>query len=191
MKLSWYYTSVILYQMQSQLQIFHKMSIKYLLFKIIRFKFFVMHTLKWHMICGYSWLFYPAKNNILGWFSFVFYYSVTCLTGNISVYKLVTICSFCGSRSQVVHKKTLHKTQVFFYINCKVNFKFYTMLYFTSISTPDLKIQLHASCKSCFPKSFMSFLYLMYYVYSYFAKANDDGNDDNIQYTIYCPCTFA
>ena len=47
-----------------------------------------------------SSFFCPAKSNILWQFFFVFYCSVTWLTGCISVYKLVTLCSFCGSRSQ-------------------------------------------------------------------------------------------
>ena len=82
----------------------HKMSIKLqqLLFKIYyRFKFFVMQVLKWYMICGYSPFFCPAKIDVLCWFSFVLYCSVTCLTGHISVYKLVTFRSFCGRRSHI------------------------------------------------------------------------------------------
>ena len=65
-----------------------------------RFIFFIIQAWKWHMICGYSSLFCLAKINILCWFSFVFYCSVTGLTGYISVYKLATLRSFCGSRSQ-------------------------------------------------------------------------------------------
>ena len=66
-----------------------------------RFKFFIIQSLKWHIICGYSSLFCPAKINILCWFSFDFYCSVTCITGYISVYKLTTLRSFCGSRSHI------------------------------------------------------------------------------------------
>ena len=56
------------------------------------------------MTCGYSSLFCPTKINILCWFSFVFYFSVICLTGYISVYKLATLRSFCGSRSHLFSK---------------------------------------------------------------------------------------
>ena len=66
-----------------------------------RFKLFIMQVLKWYMICGYSSLFCPAKIDILWWFSFVFYCSVSCLTGYISVYKLATLRSFCDSRSHI------------------------------------------------------------------------------------------
>ena len=66
-----------------------------------RFKFFIMQALKWYMICAYCSLFCSAKIIILCWFSFVFYYFVTCLTDYISVCKLVTLHSFCGSRSHV------------------------------------------------------------------------------------------
>ena len=64
-----------------------------------RFKFFIMQALKWYMVCGYSSLFYPVQIIILCWFTFVFYCFVTCLTGYISVCKLATLRSFCGSRS--------------------------------------------------------------------------------------------
>ena len=67
-----------------------------------RFKFFIMHALKWYMICGYSSLFCSAKINILCWFSFVFFCSVTHKTGYISVYKLATLPSFSDSRSQTI-----------------------------------------------------------------------------------------
>ena len=64
-----------------------------------RFKVFKMQALKWYMICGYGSLFCQGKIYILCWFSFVFYCSVTCLTG--SVCKLATLCSFCDSRSHI------------------------------------------------------------------------------------------
>ena len=81
-----------------------------------RFKFFIMQALKWYMICGYSSLFFPAKINILCWFFFVFYCFVTCWTGYISVCKLATLRSFCGSRSHMWMKNKLcyyvNKTEI-------------------------------------------------------------------------------
>ena len=71
-----------------------------------RFIFFIMQALKWYMICEYCSLFCPAKINILCWFSFVFYCSVTHSTGYISVYKLATLHSFCGSRSHMCSDMT-------------------------------------------------------------------------------------
>ena len=50
---------------------------------------------------GYCSLFCPAKVNILCGFSFVFYCSVTCLTGYIAVCNLATLRSFCGSGSHL------------------------------------------------------------------------------------------
>ena len=71
------------------------------------------------MICGYSSFFWSAKINLLWWFSFVFYCSVTYLTGYISVHKLATLRSFCGSRSHMgrgcwVRKNDLCKVQLFY-----------------------------------------------------------------------------
>ena len=67
--------------------------------------------LKWYMTCGYCSLFCPVKINILCLFSFVFYCSVTCLKGYISVYKLATLAHFVVAghiyRQQGMLKQTL------------------------------------------------------------------------------------
>ena len=53
------------------------------------------------MTCRYSSLFCPTKINILCLFSFVFCCSLTFLKAYISLYKLPTLRSFCGSRSHL------------------------------------------------------------------------------------------
>ena len=58
----------------------HKVA-NFALWNYCRFKFFTMQALKWYMICECSFLFCPAKINILCWFSFVFCCFVTFLTG--------------------------------------------------------------------------------------------------------------
>ena len=85
---------------------YHKMSLKYsntCFLKLLQIQ--TLHNASFKMmICGYSSLFCPAKINILCWLFFVFYCSVTWLTGYISVYKLATLRSFCGSRSHIYIK---------------------------------------------------------------------------------------
>ena len=117
------------------------------------------------MICGYSSLFCPSKFNMLWWFSFVFYCFVACLTGYISVYKLATLRSCCGSRSHIANKSvaavsgTRYSFGVVLFATIQGPVQLFQVLFIRFQTYPN-KVTLH---------DFIIFSYFWYHLSDYFS----------------------
>ena len=106
-----------------------------------RFQFFIMQASRWYMICEYC-LFCSAKIDILCWVSFVFYCSVTCLTGYISVYKLYAHLVVAGHKySTAVNNSTVFSWSEFCFASPEFHSRFRRFIFCVEAFLSNVMIQ--------------------------------------------------